>query len=507
MSAPWLHLRQAARARPAFAALARRLSSAAAPIEGSRSWLRTAAAGLGGTGVLGVGAVIVGDQIRPGLRQDVLSTFSRQWGPEASPVEKPRPKYRVVIVGGGSAGVSVASQLLRKLPASQHGEVVVIEPRDTHYYYPYWTMVGGLGLDVKDSGRPMAMMIPSGVAWVKDWVATFDPTHNRLQLAGGGDIEYDVLVVAAGLSQQFDKVQGLKETLGKNGVASIYSHEYAPSVWKNVQGMKSGKAIFTAPSTQINCGGAPQKVAYLAECAWRNAGVRGDIDISYITGEPAIFKCPTYRVELEKLMVEKGIQYSVQTDLIKVDGKAKVATFRTAGGEMVTKPFDFLHVVPPMGAPEFVQKSPLANAKGFVEVDRDTCQHKRFPNVYSLGDVSDLPTSKTYAAIAGQAPAVVHNVMKTLEGQKAAVSYDGYTACPLLLGDNKLMLAEFNGYTLDPSPSFRPLNQLQGWGLFFVMKRYIFPQVYWHLMPLGRWFGKNTIFDPSLRPAAQAQAA
>mmetsp|Transcript_2478 Transcript_2478/g.7062 ORF Transcript_2478/g.7062 Transcript_2478/m.7062 type:complete len:463 (+) Transcript_2478:79-1467(+) len=430
-----------------------------------------------------------------------IAALSRQWSAAATPVEKAMGKYRVAIIGGGSAGVSVAAQLLRKLPASEHSRVAVIEPRDAHLYQPYWTMVGGLGLDVKNSARPMNMMIPAGVHWVKDKCTTFDPENNRITLAGGQDIEYDVLVVAAGLVQHFEMVPGLKETMGKNGVASIYSHEFVPKVWANIQAMKSGKAIFTNPATAVNCGGAPQKICYLAEDAWRSAGVRGDIDISFYTATPGIFACPSYRIELEKIMKAKGIHANVKMNLVEVDGDARLATFESEGGARVSKSFDFLHVTPPMGAPDFVKNSPLANAAGFIDVDMHTCRHTKYPDVYSLGDCSALPTSKTYAAISSQAPAVVHNILATLEQkpENATATYDGYAACPILLGKSKLMLAEFNGYSMEATPTFWPINQHKGWWPFFFMKRCLFDRFYWHLMPLGRWFGKHTIFEPPLK--------
>lgn len=431
-----------------------------------------------------------------------LVTVSRQLLPAAVPVSKAQPKYRVAIVGGGSAGVSVASQLLRKLPKAEHGQVAVIEPRDTHLYQPYWTMVGGLGLKSEDSARPMEMVMPLGVQWIKDRCTSFDPTNNSLTLAGGERVDYDVLVVAAGLQQNFTAVPGLAETLGENGVASIYSYKYAPKVWENITAMSAGKAIFTNPATAVNCGGAPQKIAYLAESAWRSRGVRGAIDIEFCTATPGIFACTFYREALEELMREKGIVPHVKTNLVEVDGPAKRATFERQGGELVTKKFDILHVTPPMSAPDFVKNSPLANAAGFIDVDKETCQHVRYPNVFSLGDCSSLPTSKTYAAISSEAPVVVHNVMAMLRGhpEDASAAYEGYTACPLLVGDSKLMLAEFNGYSMDPAPTFWPLDQRRPSYLFYLMKRFVFAQPYWHLMPLGLWFGKHTIFEPKSLP-------
>eukprot|EP00930_Biecheleria_cincta_P053271 TRINITY_DN3869_c0_g1_i1.p1 TRINITY_DN3869_c0_g1~~TRINITY_DN3869_c0_g1_i1.p1 ORF type:complete len:886 (-),score=185.26 TRINITY_DN3869_c0_g1_i1:130-2787(-) len=428
-------------------------------------------------------------------------TISRQLAGDASPCV-PASKYRVVIVGGGSAGVSVASQLVRKLPSQYHQEVAVVEPENQHMYQPYWTMVGGLGLDVRNSARAMAKVMPPEVQWIKDRCLSFEPERNKLTLAGGMELEYDILVVAAGLQQNFGLVPGLAETIGKNGVASIYSYDHSPMVWQNILATRKGKAIFTNPGTAVNCGGAPQKIAYLAEAAWRSQGVRSAIDIDFFTASPGIFACPTYRDVLEQIMEEKGIRPHVKTNLIEVDGERRTATFERAGGEVITSEFNFLHVTPPMSAPDFVRESLLVNASGYVDVDKDTCRHNRFGNVFSLGDCSSLPTSKTYSAISSQSPVVVNNVLAMLHGkpQQANAAYDGYTACPVLVGDSKLLLAEFNGYTMDATPTFAPfLDQTKPNWLFYFMKRFVFEQAYWHFMPIGRWYGKYTVFEPPIR--------
>lgn len=433
--------------------------------------------------------------------------MSRLLAGKVEPVKQVQPNYRVVVVGGGSAGMTVAAQLLRKLPRGA-GQVAVIEPRDRHFYQPYWTMVGGLGLNVKDSARPMGEVLPPGVEWIKESCAHFEPGSSSITLSSGQSIHYDMLIVAAGLQQNFDMVPGLTETLGKNGVSSIYSWQYSPAVWQNIMATKSGTAIFTCPATAINCGGAPQKIMYLADCAWQKQGVRGSISIEYHTGSAGIFGCAHYREELEAIMKRRNISANVKSNLVQVDGPNKLAIFRLDSGELITRSFDFLHVTPPMSAPDFVKHSPLVNSAGYVDVDQGTCQHLRYPNIFALGDCSSLPTSKTYSAITAQAPVVVHNVVAMVTGRPSDANavYDGYTACPILLGGNRLMLAEFNGYTMDPSPTFAPLDQRKPSFIFYLMKRYIFEQAYWHLAPIGRWFGKHTVFELPLKKRTHVAA-
>jgi len=433
-----------------------------------------------------------------------FAQLSRKLGGKVAPLEgEHKGKYTVAIIGGGSAGVSVAAQLLRTLPKAQR-DIAIIEPADTHYYQPGWTMVGGLGLPAEGTAQPMSSVIPPGVTWLQSKCTSFEPDLNVVMLSDGRSVHYDILVVAAGMQTDFGAVKGLHETLGKNGVSSIYSYDHAPAAWKDITNLQEGIAIFTNPSTPIKCGGAPMKIMFLAESYWRSQGDEAKIDVAYQSGGSACFGVKSYSDALERIMDERKISRALGEDLVEVDGPARKAVFRTFSGDLVEKRFDMMHVAPPMSAPDFIKHSPIASASGYVSVDASTGQHLEYPNIFSLGDCSSMPTSKTYSAISSQAPVVVRNIAAVLSRQAQGVAYDGYTACPILVGDSKLILAEFNGYTKEPSSFLAPfMDPRSPSSLFYLMKRYIFPLAYWNFTPIGRWFGKSTFFEPSLKLGQQ----
>ncbi|MCQ5364923.1 NAD(P)/FAD-dependent oxidoreductase [Anoxybacillus salavatliensis] len=390
---------------------------------------------------------------------------------------------KVAIVGAGSAGISIAARLLRK-NRQLRGQVLLIDPSDKHYYQPLWTLVGGGAAKVEDSVREQATLIPDGAKWLKEAVDTFVPEKNTLKTKEGSTVRYDYLVVAAGVEIYWDQIKGLKETIGKNGVCSNYSYDYVQSTWENIRNFRGGTAIFTQPSTQVKCGGAPQKIMYLADDYFRQSGVREQTNIIFASGLPNIFAVKKYADTLEQVIQRKNIEAKYRVELVEIDGKAKKATFEHLDtNERFTLSFDMIHVTPPMGPPAFIKKSPLADVAGWVDVDPYTLQHKTYENVFGAGDCTNLPTSKTGAAIRKQAPVVAENLLALMNEKPLKARYDGYTSCPLVTGYNKLVLAEFD-YEKNPQETF-PFDQSKERMSMYVMKRNLLPIVYWNGMLKG----------------------
>ncbi|NNV06967.1 FAD/NAD(P)-binding oxidoreductase [Geobacillus sp. C56-T2] len=390
---------------------------------------------------------------------------------------------KVAIVGAGSAGISIAARLLRK-NRELHGQVLLIDPSDKHYYQPLWTLVGGGAAKAEDTVREQASLIPEGAKWLKEAVETFSPKHNQLRTKEGSTIHYDYLVVAAGIQINWERIKGLKETIGKNGVCSNYSYDYVRSTWENIRHFRGGTAIFTQPSTPIKCGGAPQKIMYLADDYFRQSGVRDATKIVFVSGLPNIFAVKRYADTLEEVIQRKNIETKYRADLVEIDGEEKKATFQHLDtNERFTLSFDMIHVTPPMGPPDFIAKSALADADGWVDVDPYTLQHKTYKNVFGSGDCTNLPTSKTGAAIRKQAPVVVENLLALMRGKPLHARYDGYTSCPLVTGYNRLVLAEFD-YDKNPHETF-PFDQSKERFSMYIMKKHLLPIVYWDGMLKG----------------------
>ncbi|MGJ8564608.1 MAG: TIGR01244 family sulfur transferase [Alphaproteobacteria bacterium] len=401
-----------------------------------------------------------------------------------------KQSHQIVIIGGGSAGIAAAASLLRRSPKL---DIAIIDPAEEHFYQPGWTMVGGGIFTPEKTRRKMKGLIPSGVKWIKVSAAIFSPDRNEVTLANGQVIGYEMLIVAPGLQLDFNKIEGLKQTLGQNGVTSNYRYDLAPYTWKLVQELKSGTAIFTQPPMPIKCAGAPQKAMYLSADHWRHTGVLNRINVKFCNTGGVIFGVAAFVPALMKYVKRYNINLNFGEQLVKVDGPNKTAWFEKTDADgnktRVERKFDMLHVVPPQSAPDFIKSSPLVNEAGWVDVDQYTLQHNKHPNIYSLGDASSTPNAKTMAAARKQAPIVAANITAQMSGSNHRAAYDGYGACPLTVERGKVVLAEFGyGGTLLPSLPTWLVNGTKATRAAWFLKDSLLPNVYWNQMLKGKEF-------------------
>lgn len=398
--------------------------------------------------------------------------------------------HQVLIVGGGAAGITVAASLRRR--ARRPVGIAIIEPSEFHYYQPAFTLVGAGAYPLAKTRRHEGALIPSGVDWIRDSAQEFEPTQNRVKLRSGDNVTYDYLVICPGVDLNWEGVDGLTETLGKNGVCSNYAADQAEYTWSCIQSLKSGsKVLFTQPPLPFKCPGAPQKIAYLAADHLRRKGMLEDCELHFFTHAPAIFGVPFFAKELVKVADRYGIHVHYQHNLIAVDGAAKTATFEAVGGDAqgqkLTVDFDMIHVTPPQSAPAVIQSSPLANDAGWVEVDQNSLQHAQYRNIFALGDVASTPNSKTAAAVRKQAPVVVRNLLHMMDNTQLESTYDGYASCPLTTAYGKVMLAEFI-YGGKVTPTF-PLDPAKERWTMWHAKVTGLPIMYWDYMLKGyEWF-------------------
>ena len=430
------------------------------------------------------------------IRKFATAPASAQASP--SPVSSAARNHKVVVIGGGTAGLAISHQLLHSGQFTQD-DIAVVDPAAWHHYQPGWTLVGG-GLKSKEElRRPMDSLIDPKLKFYNDSVGTFSPKDNVVTLGNGDKVSYEQLVVAPGISVNFGSIKGLPEALADrhSSVSSIYGYDYCDKAFRTIQDMRKGTAIFTQPAGVIKCAGAPQKVMWLALDHWKRAGLYDPsnpsgsaIQLSYATGLPSMFAVPKYSAALEALRKERGVEGLFQHDLVAIEGN-KAVFARPDGDQQVSKQFDLLHVVPKMGPHAFVKNSALANEAGFVDVDDGTTQHKKYPNVWSAGDASSLPTSKTAAAITSEAPVLVHNLLRSMEGKGSEATYDGYTSCPLLTEYGKVLLAEFK-YGGQPKETFGDwfgIDQAVPSRAFYYLKKDFFPWVYYNNLVKGTWGG------------------
>ncbi|TSD76325.1 NAD(P)/FAD-dependent oxidoreductase [Pseudomonas sp. KBS0710] len=411
----------------------------------------------------------------------------QHWGPTIS--------GDIVVIGGGSAGIGLLASLLKRDPQLN---ITLIEPNDYHCYQPAWTLVGGGAYDLKKTRRPLADVLPNGVAWVQAAVAELLPDEQTLVLDNGQRVTWNNLIVCPGLRLAWEKIDGLEQTLGHNGVTSNYSYEHAAYTWQLVQQLKSGKAIFTQPAMPIKCAGAPQKAMYLSCDHWLKQGNLKNIDVEFNLAGAALFGVATFVPPLMKYVEKYNARLAFNANLIKVDGPARKAWFEVKDAEgnatVEEKSFDLLHVVPPQVAPDFIRQSPLADPAGWCEVNPHSLQHLRYPHIFGLGDVCGTTNAKTAAAVRKQIVVVAENLLALRKQAPLPLKYDGYGSCPLTVEKGKVVLAEF-GYGGKLLPTF-PLDPTQARRSMWFLKATLLPWFYWNGMLKGReWLTRLSKVD------------
>jgi len=414
-----------------------------------------------------------------------------------------KDKYQIVIVGAGTGGIMTAAQLLRK---DKNLEIAIIDPSEIHVYQPAWTLVGGGTFDFAKTKRPTSSIIPKGATWIKDKVVLLDPETNSITTEKNGKIAYDYLVLAPGLVYDLDGIEGLRENLGKNGVCSNYTDPNY--TWELIKNFKGGNAVFTQPTTPIKCGGAPQKIAYLAADYFKKNKV-SNAKVVFATPGSVIFGVKEFAATLMQVVFKYGIHFKPHYAPVKIDGVNKLVHFKSVapsqnqcvvneanelnekqvGETEIVMPYDILHLAPPQMAPDFIRNSTLANEQKWLDVDHFSLQHNQFKNIFGLGDVAALPTAKTGAAIRKQAPVVVENIIGLLKENRISTSkYNGYSSCPLVTGYGKLVLAEFkydNIRDSDPLLSKFVDTTKETWSMW-LLKKYGLPYLYWEKMLKGK---------------------
>ena len=414
--------------------------------------------------------------------------------------------YNVVVIGAGTGGIMTAAQIKNQ---KRDASIAIIDPADTHYYQPAWTLVGAGAYDYNKTGRPMSSVIPKGCDWVKDAVTTIDADNSKVNTANSGELSYDVLVAAPGIQIDVDGIPGLKEGLEAGVVCSNYTDP--KKTWELVQKFKGGNAVFTQPTTPIKCGGAPQKIMYLADDHWAKTGVKGDTNVIFATPGSVIFGVPDFAKTLTKVLQRKNIHFKPFYAISKIDVANKEVHFtnakpgendcvvnegnglseRTEGDSAYVIPFDLLHLAPPQSAPDFIKNSPLSNGTpgGWIDVDINTLQHNKYSNVFAVGDAAALPTAKTGAAIRKQAPVVAGNVVAMLNSNKITdAQYEGYSSCPLVTGYGKMVLAEFKYNNVRDSDPFlsKFVDTTKENYSMWILKKFGLPYMYWNRMMKGK---------------------
>jgi sulfide:quinone oxidoreductase len=414
-------------------------------------------------------------------------------------------KYDVVIIGAGTGGIMTAAQLRK---GNNNLTVAIIDKAEMHVYQAAYTLVGAGTFDYEKTKEPTVKFIPSGVTWLKDFVCSIEAKSSIVKTTDGKEIEYRYLVVSPGVQVDLDAIPGLREAIDQKVVCSNYVDPR--ETWKQIQAFKGGTALFTLPSTPIKCGGAPQKTAYLATDYWKNRRKMSNFTSVYAAPGSVIFGVEPIKKTLMEVIDRYGIDFKPLFLIQRIDSTNKTAHFKFNGtadvwdildiskekgaqkldDQVVSIPFDFMHLAPPQKAPEFLKTSGLTNDAGWVDVDINTLQHNEYKNIFGIGDAAGLPTAKTGAAIRKQVPVVISHILSLEEnGIISDNRYYGYSSCPLVTGYGKMVLAEFdyqNNFTPDPKlKQLLVFNSDKEHRRLWMLKKYALPYLYWNKMLKG----------------------
>ncbi|RUS59117.1 NAD(P)/FAD-dependent oxidoreductase [Pseudorhodobacter sp. E13] len=377
-------------------------------------------------------------------------------------------KARIVIIGAGAGGTALANRLVARLSGAQ---ITLLDPRAEHLYQPGLSLVAA-GLKPADYVISKTTdWLPDGVTLIAEAAAAIDPEAKTVATAGGQSLPYDFLVLAPGLVLDHDAIEGFSlDMVGKNGIGALYAGpQYAAATWAAAKTYTEtgGVGLFTRPATEMKCAGAPLKHTFLIEDIARSAGTRGKLDVQYMANNDALFGVPIVSEKVRMLFGDRGITPNYAHVLRALDAGAKTATFDTPTGP-VTRDYDYIHVIPPQRAPEVIRQSGLSWAdkwtdQGWVECDKASLRHLRYPEIWALGDVAGVPKGKTAASVKWQVPVVEDGLIAAITGAEPTQSYNGYTSCPMITRVGRAMLVEFD-YNNNLTPSFpgiiAPLEEL-----------------------------------------------
>jgi sulfide:quinone oxidoreductase len=393
-------------------------------------------------------------------------------------------RKQIVILGGGTGGTMTANRLRRRFDLDE-AEIHVVDRDDRHVYQPGLLFVPFGMAQLDEIVRPRRRQLRDGVVFHEREIDSVSIDRDEVTLDDGAVLRYDVLVVASGVRLQPEETEGLNAAGWNEKVFTFYEPESADALRGTLERFDGGRLLVNLVDMPIKCPVAPLEFAFLAEWFLQERGVRDRTEIVYVTPLDSAFTKKTCADHLSGLLTDKEIELVTEFNAGEVDGiGGKLTSYD--GRELA---FDLLVTVPLHGGAAYVERSPgLGDALGFVPTDTTTLQSAAKPNIFALGDATDLPTSKAGSVTHFEAEVLAENIVRYLEGDELQSGYDGHANCFIETGFHKALLIDFN-YEVEPVPGHFPSalglpllreSRVNHWG------KLLFQWVYWHALLPGR---------------------
>jgi sulfide:quinone oxidoreductase len=394
---------------------------------------------------------------------------------------------KLLILGAGTAGTMMLNKLHRRLDLSAW-QLTIVDKERVHYYQPGFLFIPFGIYQPEEVMRAKTDFFPEGVNVIWDEVVEVLGDTNQVRLASGDMLSYDVLIVATGTAPRPEETPGLKGDLWYTDIFDFYTHDGATRLARKLEHWEGGRLVINLAETVIKCPVAPLEFAFLADAFFTEKGMRDKVDIFYVTPLAGAFTKPKATEVLSGLLDKKGINVVPDFYLERVD-EAEKKLVSYDGKEV---PFDLLVSVPVNMGADFVEASDLSDDDdlNYIPTDKHTLQSKAFPNMFVIGDATNVPTSKAGSVAHFMSDTLIENVLHYIAGEPLKASFDGHANCFIETGFGKATLIDFN-YSTEPLPGKFPLPHLGPMSLLKEsrinhMGKLFFRWVYWHMLLTGK---------------------
>jgi sulfide:quinone oxidoreductase len=392
---------------------------------------------------------------------------------------------KVVIIGAGTGGTIMAQQLNKELD-SKNWSITIIDERKEHYYQPGFLFLPFDQYKPEDVVKPIKDFIPKGVDFINKSATKILPEGHQVILSNGNTLQYDILIVATGTEVAPEEIEGMQSDEWGKSVFTFYTYQGAVSLRDKLRDWKGGKLVVHITEMPIKCPVAPLEFAFLADSFFKDKKMRDKVEITYVTPLSGAFTKPKATATLEYLLKEKNIHIESDFAIESVNNENK--TINDYGGKSI--PFDLLITVPTNKGREVVEISGMGDDLNFIPTDKGTLQSKKYPDVFVIGDATNVPTSKAGSVVHFEAEILTENILSYIKGKEMTEQFDGHANCFIETGGGKALLIDFN-YDHEPVTGTFPIA---GIGPLRLLKesrfnhfgKLAFRWVYWNMLLKAR---------------------